>query len=97
MVIDMKKTYCDICGKEVNNSIQFLDASNKFFFSDTDDEPIGDVCGECYKIICCCINMMKETKWKPDFHEVLKSDDIWKRDIAGYKLCDLEKKFDIEF
>lgn len=93
----MKKTYCDICGRETKNSIQMLDTFNKFFFADMDDEPIEDMCEECYKIILCCINMMKETKWRPDFHEVLKQDDIWKRDIAGYKLYDLEKRFNIEF
>ena len=93
----MKVIHCDICGREVRQSIQMVDASNKFFFADLDDNPIEDVCGECFSTIYCCINMMKATKWKPDFHEVLKSGDIWKRDVAGYKLCELEERTGLKF
>ena len=88
----MKKMYCDICGKEIKSGVQFLDASNKLFFTDMDDEPIEDVCDECYWMIYCCINMMKETGWKPDFHEKLKSESIWESDKAGYVLSDLQNK-----
>ena len=93
----MKKTYCDICGKEAKSSMQMLDAFDKFFFSDMHDDPIEDVCEECYKMIYCCINMMKETKWRPDFHEVLESDSIHTRDMAGYRLSELEDKTGLSF
>ena len=89
----MKKIHCDICGKEIKSDSSINKIWDSELFIDTDDEYIEDVCEECFKTILCCINMMKETKWKPDFHEVLKQDDIWKREMAGYKLCDLEKKF----
>ena len=93
----MKKIHCDICGKEIKSDNPINKIWDSELFVDTDNEYIEDVCEECFKIILCCINMMKYTKWKPDFHEVLKQDDIWKREMAGYKLCDLEKKFNVEF
>lgn len=93
----MKKIHCDICGKEIKSDSSINKIWDSELFIDTDDEYIEDVCEECFKTILCCINMMKETKWKPDFHEVLKSDDIWKKDIAEYKLYDLKKKFNVEF
>lgn len=93
----MKKIHCDICGKEIKSDNTINKIWNSELFIDTDDDYIEDVCEECFKVILCCINMMKETKWRPDFHEVLKQDDIWKRDVAGYALYDIEKKFNIEF
>ena len=93
----MKKIHCDICGKEIKSDSSINKIWDSELFIDTDDEYIEDVCEECFKTILCCINMMKETKWKPDFHEVLKSDDIWKKDIVEYKLYDLKKKFNVEF
>ena len=35
---------------------------------------------------------MKETGWKPDFHEKLDSESIWESDKAGYVMSDLQKK-----
>ena len=93
----MKKIHCDICGKEIKSDSSINKIWDSELFIDTDDEYIEDVCEECFKTILCCINMMKETKWKPDFHEVLKSDDIWEKDIAEYKLYNLKKKFNVEF
>lgn len=93
----MKTVHCDICGKEIENNSSTTDIWNKDMFVDIDDNPFEDVCEECFKVILCCINMMKETKWRPDFHEVLKSGDIWERDVAGYALCNIENKFNVEF
>ena len=87
----MKVVHCDICGKEIKK-LPEVDIWNKDVFTDMYDNPIEDVCEECFKWIYCCVIMMKETKWKPDFHEVLESVSIWERDIAGYKLSDLEDK-----
>ena len=88
----MKKIYCDICGKEIKNNNSITDFLNRNSFYRFDDEPIDDMCEECFKIIYCCIKMMKETGWKPDFHEVLESDSAWTREKADYKLSDLEDK-----
>lgn len=93
----MKKIHCDICGKEIKSDSPINKIWDSELFINTDDEYIEDVCEECFKVIISCINMMKYAKWRPDFHEVLKQDDIWKSDIAGYALCDIEKKFNIEF
>lgn len=93
----MKKVHCDICNKEVKSDNPINKIWDSELFIGTDDEYIEDVCEECFKTVLCCINMMKYAKWRPDFHEVLKSDDIWKRDVAGYALCDIEKKFNVEF
>ena len=93
----MKKIHCDICGKEIKSHEPKVDFWKEDIFYDLDDNPIEDVCNECFGMIYCCINMMKETKWKPDFHEVLKSDNIWKRDVAGYRLCDLEDRTGLKF
>ena len=88
----MKKIHCDICGKEVKSDSPIVDIWNKNVFIDTDDNPIEDVCEECFKMIYCCINMMKKTGWKPDFHEKLESDSVWERDMAAYALEKLEDK-----
>lgn len=93
----MKKIHCDICGKEIKSDSSINEIWDSELIIDKDDKYIEDVCEGCFKIILCCVNMMKETKWKPDFHEVLKSDEIWKSDIAEYKLYDLKKKFNVEF
>ena len=93
----MKVIHCDICGKEIKSDHPVTDIWNKNVFIDMDRNPIEDVCEECFKIIHCCINMMKETKWKPDFHEVLKSDSLWTRELAGYKLSDLEDAMNLKF
>lgn len=94
-VENMKVVHCDICGKEIKKPSE-VEIWNKDVFTDMDDNPIEDVCEECFKMIYCCVNMMKETKWKPDFHEVLESGSIMSRDIAGYKLSDLEDKTELK-
>lgn len=93
----MRKIHCDICGKEIKSDNPINKIWDSELFIDTDDRYIEDICEECFKTVIGCINMMKYAKWRPDFHEVLKSDDIWKRDVAGYALCDIEKKFNVEF
>jgi hypothetical protein len=40
--------------------------------------------------------MMKETGWRPDFHEKLNSDSIWDQDTAGYTLSKLEDATDLK-
>lgn len=93
----MREIHCDICKKEIRSDSPVNKIWDSELFIDTDNNYIEDVCEECFKTIIGCINMMKYTKWKPDFHEVLKSDDIWERDVAGYALHDLEEKFNIKF
>lgn len=88
----MKVTRCDVCGKETKESFRLFDMFGNPFFKDLDDNPIEDMCEECFKWIRCCVIMMKETGWKPDFHEKLKSESIWESDKAGYTLEDLQKK-----
>lgn len=88
----MKVTRCDVCRKETEKSFRLYDMFDKPFFKDLDNNPIEDMCEECFKWIRCCVIMMKETGWKPDFHEKLKSESIWESDKAGYTLEDLQKK-----
>lgn len=88
----MKVIHCDICGKEIKSDSPMTRIWNRDVFIDMDDNPIEDVCEECFKMIFCCINMMKETGWKPDFHEKLKSESIWESDKAGYVMSDLQEK-----
>ena len=92
----MKAIYCDICGKKIDK-YHTVDTWNKDMFADMSAYPIEDVCEECFKIIYCCVNMMKETKWKPNFHEVLKSENAFSRDVAGHILSNLEEKTGLEF
>lgn len=92
----MKKIHCDICGKEIKSNNPITKVWDDKLFVDTDDNFIEDVCEECYKTILCCINMMKETGWKPDFHEVLKSDNFWESDKASFVLDDLRNKFNVK-
>lgn len=93
----MRKIHCDVCGKEIKSDSPINKIWDSELFIDTDDKYIEDVCEECFKTMLGCINMMKKVNWKPDFHEVLKSDDIWKRDMAGYALCNIEEKFNVVF
>ena len=92
----MKKIHCDVCGKEIKSDDAIVKVWDDKLFVDRDYHYIEDVCEECFKTILCCINMMKETKWTPDFHEVLKVDDIWKSDVAAYALSDIKEKFSIK-
>lgn len=93
----MRVIHCDICKKEIKSDSPINKIWDSELFIDKDNNNIEDVCEECFKIIYCCINMMKETKWKPDFHEVLKSGDLWTRDISGYVLSDLEDMTGLKF
>lgn len=88
----MKVIHCDICGKEIKSDSPMTRIWNRDVFIDLYDNPIEDVCEECFKMIYCCINMMKETGWRPNFHEVLESGSMMDREIAGYRLSDLEDK-----
>lgn len=77
----MKKTYCDICGKEIENVKRVV----------IDDIYLEDVCEECTKILRYCMTMITKCKWKPDFHEVRNSDDMRTRDAADRTLYKLEQ------
>ena len=92
----MKVIHCDVCGREIKR-LATADIWNTDVFTDIDNNPIEDVCEECFKTIYCCVNMMKKTKWKPDFHEVLEYGSIYKREIARYRLSELEDKTGLRF
>ena len=92
----MKVIHCDICGKEIKSDSPLTKIWDSELFIDRDHEYIEDVCEDCFKMILCCINMMKETGWRPDFHEKLNSENIWESDKAGYVLSDLEEKFGLK-
>lgn len=95
----MKKTYCDVCGKEIGigiNNGKSIESFKNIYYG-FDDEPIADMCEECYMTIYCCLRMMKKTKWKPDFHKVLRSDDAGTREIADWELSDLKSKTGLDF
>ena len=85
----MYKIFCDICEKEIN-------ARDRCHFELY--TPMGlnividDMCEECRTTIYRCAKMIKECKWKPDFHEALKSEDVWTRDHAGYILSEIEEE-----
>ena len=89
----MKKIFCDICGKEIKNQNEtwkqelVANENNKRV---SYNESLIDVCESCATIIHCCISMMKECGWKPDFHEVLESGSTFEREKAGCKLSELE-------
>ena len=92
----MKKIFCDICGKEIIPSNETWrqelianEGNKRVSYNGT----LADVCESCATTIHCCVSMMKECKWKPDFHEVLKSGDMWGREKAGYILSDLEEMY----
>ena len=87
----MKVIHCDICGKEIKSDSLIVDVWDKRLFIDTDQKPIEDVCEDCFKMIFCCVNMMKRTGWRPDFHEKLNSESIWESDTAAYTLEKLEE------
>lgn len=88
----MKKSYCDICGKEIKELEPALLFWKKDMFCDLDDNWIEDICQECFWTLYYCVNMMKKTGWRPDFHEKLNSESIWESDIAGYTLSELKDK-----
>ena len=92
----MKRTFCDICGADVGDLDTVMYAWAKDVFYDLHDYPIEDICPECFKTLYCCIVMMKETGWKPDFHEKLNSDKIWDQEHAGYTLSKLQEATDLK-
>lgn len=89
----MKKIFCDICGKEIVNQNEtwkqelIANENNKRV---SYNKTLIDVCESCATVIHCCVSMMKECDWKPDFHEVLESDSVWEREKEEYKLSELE-------
>lgn len=87
----MKKVFCDICGKEIKK-LPTMDFFNKGVFFDMYDEPLDDLCEECFYTIYFCLNMMKKTGWRPSFNELLESDNVWTREKADNTLYNLEKK-----
>ncbi len=88
----MKKSFCDVCGKEIEEIEPALLFWKKDVFVDLNDNWIEDICPDCFWTLYCCLNMMKETGWRPDFHEKLESESYWDRDIAGYTLSKLNDK-----
>ena len=58
----MKKIHCDICGKEIKSDSPMNKIWDSELFFDTDEEYIEDVCEECFKVMLCCINMMKKNQ-----------------------------------
>lgn len=84
----MKVVHCDICGKEIKNNSPWTKES----FCNMDGNLIEDVCDECYKWIYCCINMMKETGWRPDFHEKFAFNSTFGIEKTEYVLSDLENQ-----
>ena len=57
-VENMKVVHCDICGKEIKKPSE-VEIWNKDVFTDMDDNPIEDVCEECFKMIYCCVNILQ--------------------------------------
>lgn len=92
----MKKIYCDVCGKEIQNHenvwILGLNPTKDSGFDMTQN----DVCKDCSAIIYNCVSMMKETGWKPDFHEKLNSNDSFESDRADYVLYEIERQTGID-
>lgn len=93
----MKVIHCDICKKRIRSDSPMTRIWDRDVFIDMDENPIEDVCEECFKTIYCCINMMKETKWKPDFHEVTESGSVWDREVAENTVYRLQDKTGLKF
>ena len=92
----MRRIFCDICGKEIvkpNETWQLGLMANEGNKRVSYNKILVDVCESCATTIHCCVSMMKECRWEPDFHEVLESDSVWERDKAGYKLSELEDMY----
>ena len=88
-MVNTRKIFCDICGKEIvkiNEIWKYKLIANKNNERVSYNETLGEVCESCATIIHCCVSMMKECKWEPDFHEVLDQDDAWESETATYKL-----------
>lgn len=67
----MVKQFCDICGRETDEANKAIYYGTDLLFYDIHDRPIVDVCIKCHRTIYCCINMMKETSWKPYFQDAI--------------------------
>lgn len=73
----MKKIFCDICGKEIvktNETWTYELSANEGNKRVSFDKIIEDICEACATKIHCCVAMMKECNWEPDFHKTLDSN-----------------------
>lgn len=92
--MDMKKIFCDICGKEItksNETWKYELRSNEGNSRVSCNKTLEDVCEKCATIIHCCVSMMCECGWEPDFHESLNSDNFYESEKAAYKLYDFKR------
>lgn len=92
----MRKIFCDICGKEIvksNETWKHELKANENNKRVSYDRTLEDVCEYCATVVHCCMVMMKEYGWEPDFHEVLESDNLFKKESAEYRLSELKEKF----
>lgn len=87
----MRKVFCDICGKEIEKG-KVETCWPRGVVTELHDYPIDDICLECSGVLYACLIMMKETGWRPDFHEKLNSESIFESDCAGYTLSKLEDR-----
>lgn len=90
----MKKTFCDICEKEIGRKEDWCFGLHPPIEYKSLDISMDDICEECAITIYQCVMMMKECSWKPDFHEALNSESVWTRDIAGHVLHEIEEEID---
>lgn len=88
----MVKRICDICGKEIWPNEKVFYYGTDLMFDDIHGKPIVDVCIECHRKVYCCLNMMKETSWKPYFQDVLITNSLSRRMHAEYVLDKLEDR-----
>lgn len=73
----MKKTYCNICRKEIprqNETWQYTLSANEENKRVSFDSQIEEICECCASILHCCVSMMKHD-WKPDYHELYEQKD----------------------
>ena len=87
----MRKVYCDICGKEIVD-YNPVDFGSSDLFYDINGRPIVDVCRQCFSTLYCCINMMKETGWRPYFVDAVVNRDPEKHKKALNTLHELEDR-----
>lgn len=88
----MVKRICDICGKEIKPNEKAFYYGTDLMFDDVHGHPIVDVCIRCHHKVYCCINMMKETSWKPYFQDALIVNSLTRRMHAENVLNKLEER-----
>ena len=69
----MRKIFCDICGKEIkpdNETWRQQLRANNGNLRISFDKSFCEICEGCATKIHCCVSMMKEHDWEPDFHEL---------------------------